>query len=58
MKLNLFYYLFLIIPVYHLIFFQIYKLNVNDSLSCLNKFKSNNFLGLLVFVNILIGKII
>jgi len=58
MKFNLFYFLFLIIPIFQLIFFQIYKLNVNDSLSCLNKFKSNNFLGLIVFVNLLIGKII
>ena len=58
MKLNLFYYLFLIIPVYHLIFFQIYKLNVNNPISCLDKFKSNNFLGLIVFVSLLIGKII
>jgi len=58
MKFNLFYFLFLIIPIFQLIFFQIYKINVNDSLSCLAKFKSNNFLGLIVFVNLLIGKII
>ena len=58
MKFNLFYFLFLIISIFQLIFFQIYKLNVNDSLSCLAKFKSNNFLGLIVFVNLLIGKII
>ena len=58
MKFTLFYFLFLIIPIFQLIFFQIYKLNVNDPLSCLAKFKSNNFLGLIVFVNLLIGKII
>jgi len=58
MKFNLFYFLFLIIPIFQLIFFQIYKLNVNEPLSCLVKFKSNNFLGLIVFVNLLIGKII
>ena len=58
MKFNLFYFLFLIIPIVHLIFFQIYKLNVNDPLSCLSKFKSNNFLGFLIFINLLIGKII
>ena len=58
MKFNLFYFLFLIIPIIQLIFFQIYKLNVNDPLNCLTKFKSNNFLGLIIFVNLLIGKII
>jgi 4-hydroxybenzoate polyprenyl transferase len=58
MKFNLFYFLFLIIPIFQLIFFQIYKININNSLSCLAKFKSNNFLGLIVFVNLLIGKII
>ena len=57
MKFNLFYFLFLIFPMVHLIFFQIYKLNVNDHLDCLNKFKSNNFLGMVIFINLLIGKI-
>jgi 4-hydroxybenzoate polyprenyl transferase len=58
MKFNLFYFLFIIIPIFQLIYFQIYKLNVNNPISCLVKFKSNNFLGLIVFVNLLIGKII
>jgi len=58
MKFNLFYFLFLIVPIFQLIFFQIYKLNVNNPISCLNKFKSNNFIGLIVFVSLLIGKII
>ena len=58
MKFNLFYFLFLIIPIFQLIFFQIYKLNVNKPMSCLTKFKSNNFIGLIIFVNLLIGKII
>ena len=56
MKFNLFYFLFLIIPIIQLIFFQIYKLNVNDPRSCLSKFKSNNFLGLIIFASLLIGK--
>ena len=58
MRFNLFYFLFLIIPIFQLIFFQIYKLNVNEPMSCLTKFKSNNFIGLIIFVNLLIGKII
>ena len=58
MKFNLFYFLFLIIPIVQLIFFQLYKLNVNDPTNCLAKFKSNNFLGIIIFINLLIGKII
>ena len=57
MKFNLFYFLFLIIPIFQLIFFQIYKLNTNNPENCLSKFKSNNFLGLIIFINLLIGKI-
>ena len=40
-----------------LIFFQIYKLDFKNPKNCLQIFKSNNFLGLLVFFNILIGKL-
>ncbi len=58
MKFNLIYFLFLIFPIFHLIFFQIHKLNVHDPNNCLNKFRSNNFLGLIILVNLLIGKII
>ena len=58
MKFKLFYFLFLIVPIFQLIFFQVFKLNVNNSTSCLSKFKSNNFVGLLIFINLLIGKII
>ena len=58
MKFNLIYFLFLIIPIFQLIFYQIYKLNVNDANNCLAKFKSNNLLGLIIFVNLLIGKLV
>ncbi len=58
MKFNLNYFLFLIIPIFHLIFFQVYRLNVNDPNNCFVKFKSNNFLGLIIFINLLIGKMI
>ena len=58
MKFSLFYFLFLIFSFFQLIFFQIYKLNVNDPMSCLSKFKSNNFVGLIIFINLLVGKII
>ena len=58
MNFNYFYFLFLFLPIGHLIFFQIYKLNVKEPFDCLFKFKSNNFLGLLIFINILIGKLL
>ena len=56
MKFGIFYFLFSLFPFLHLNYFQINKLNYNSSESCLSKFKSNNFLGLLVLINILIGK--
>ena len=58
MNFNYFYFLFLLLPIGHLFFFQIYKLNIEDPTSCLSKFKSNNVLGLLIFFNLLIGKIL
>ena len=57
MKFNFFYYIFLIIPTYHLLIFQINKLNYSLPEDCLIKFKNNNIVGLLVFINIIVGKI-
>jgi len=58
MNFKIYYFLFMIVPILHLLVFQISRLNTNLSLDCLIKFKSNNFLGLIVFINILIGKLI
>ena len=58
MDFKIFYYLFLIISITQLILFQINKLNVDCPDDCLQKFKSNNFLALIIFINLLIGKII
>ncbi len=58
MNFKLLYYLFLIIPFAHLILFQIRKLEIDKPNDCLLKFKSNNYLGLIVLINILIGKLI
>ena len=52
------YFLFMIFPIYHLLYYQINKLNTANPDDCFNRFKSNNFLGLLILLNILIGKII
>ena len=58
MNFKLFYFIFLIIPTAQLFVFQIKKLNISDTNDCLTKFKSNNFLGLIVLINIFVGKLI
>ena len=58
MNYKIYYFLFIIFPVFHLLFFQIKSLNTNLPIDCLDKFKSNNFLGLIILINILIGKLI
>ena len=52
------YFFGIIIVSLHLLIYQIKFLNIDDQLSCLAKFKSNNLIGFLVFINILVGKII
>jgi 4-hydroxybenzoate polyprenyltransferase len=58
MNFKLFYFLFMIIPIFQLLIFQVKKLDINYPNECLKKFKSNNFLGIIIFINILIGKLI
>ena len=57
MKFKLAYYLFLMIPALHLFFYQIYNFNYKNPKNSLKIFKSNNLLGMIVLLNILIGKI-
>ena len=57
MNFNNIFYLFLIIPFCHLFFYQISFLNINKPEDCLKIFKSNNVLGLIVCMNILVGKL-
>ena len=54
-KLN--YFVFLSLPAIQLFIFQIKKLDISNTNDCLSKFKSNNFLGILILLNILIGKL-
>ena len=58
MNFNKIYFGGLVLIAMHLLIFQIKNLNINLSSNCLKIFKSNNFLGLLIFLNLLIGKII
>jgi len=56
MQFHFSYYLLSIIPLYHLLSYQLKIFKLNDPLSCLRAFKSNNLFGLIIFINILIVK--
>ena len=56
MKLNTAFYFFILIPIVHLFFYQIFSFNYKDPKNCLKIFKINNFFGAIVLFNILIGK--
>ena len=56
MDFNKYYYFFLTIPFFHLFFYQIKTFDSKKPSDCLNVFKSNNMFGLIVLINILIGK--
>ncbi len=56
MSFNLYYYLFLILPVSHLFFYQIRIFNPSNPNTCLKIFKSNNYLGFIILINIILGK--
>ncbi len=51
------YYLLMLIPFLHLFFYQIKIFKLETPSSCLRAFKSNNFFGLIIFINILIVKL-
>ena len=51
------YYLSLIPIIYHMYFIQLIKFNSKNPNICLKIFKSNNFLGLIIFFSLLIGKL-
>ena len=55
MSYSIFYFTFSILIFLQLMIFQIKPLNISKPHECLKKFKSNNFLGFLIFLNILIG---
>ena len=57
MNFNKFSLIIYIITLIQLYYFQLKKLNIEHSESCLKIFKSNNYLGFIVFVGLLIGKL-
>ena len=58
MQFNFTFYLLLIIPLTHLLIYQMKIFDLNDPKSCLKAFKSNNFFGVIIFLNIFIEKIL
>ena len=56
MKFHYSFFILSIIPMFHLFFYQIKIFNSDNPSSCLKAFKSNNLLGLIIFLNILIVK--
>ena len=58
MNFHFSYYFLILIPLIHLFLYQIKIFNLKNPSTCLNAFKSNNFFGLIVFLNILIVKIL
>ena len=56
MKFDNIYYILFIIPFVHLFLYQIKKFEINNPSKCLELFKSNNLLGLIILINILIVK--
>jgi 4-hydroxybenzoate polyprenyltransferase len=57
LKLNVIFYFMLIAVAFQLYFLQIRKLNIKSSKICLSIFKSNNNIGFLVLLGLVLGKI-
>jgi 4-hydroxybenzoate polyprenyltransferase len=57
MNLNTIFYIFLVFTLIHLFVYQIRFFNPKNSMSCFKIFKSNNIVGLMILINILIGRI-
>ena len=57
MKFNLAFFILSIIPISHLFLYQIKKFDPLNPDICLSTFESNNLFGLIIFANLLIGKI-
>ncbi len=57
MEFNNLFFFMMIFVAFQLFFSQLKKLNIEKANSCFNTFKSNNFLGLLIFLSLVLGKI-
>jgi 4-hydroxybenzoate polyprenyltransferase len=57
MKFNYIFYAVLPITIILLLYGQIYKLDFKNSKNCFKAFKDNNLIGLIILINLLLGKI-
>tara|TARA_Y100000996_G_scaffold398213_1_gene366048 strand:- start:457 stop:1320 length:864 start_codon:yes stop_codon:yes gene_type:complete len=57
MELNNIFFVFLIFIFFQIFFFQIYKLKIDNPINCFKIFKSNNYLGLILTLGLVLGKI-
>ena len=57
LNFNYYFYIGLIMIILHLFVIQISNFDIDNKVKCLKIFKSNNFLGLLILICILIGKL-
>ena len=57
MGFNKFYYIYLTIIFFQMFYLQLNNLKIKNAKSCLSVFKSNNILGGLVFIGLIIGKV-
>tara|TARA_B100000795_G_scaffold153556_1_gene115111 strand:+ start:10 stop:876 length:867 start_codon:yes stop_codon:yes gene_type:complete len=58
MNYSYFFYLSLLVTIIHLFFYQIKFFDSRNPMNCLLIFKSNNTIGLMIYCNILVGKIL
>ena len=57
MEFKYLFFFFSIFTFLHLSFYQLKNLDVKSTSSCLKIFRSNNIFGLLIFINIILGKL-
>ena len=55
--LNKVFFVFIILVFFQIFFLQIKKIKIDDPNSCYNIFKSNNYLGLILTIGLIFGKI-
>ena len=55
-ELNKYYFMFCFLIFFQMFYFQLKKLKFTNPESCFKTFKSNNLLGLIIFVSLIIGK--
>ena len=56
LKLNIISFILLILIFFYIFFFEIKKIDIKNSKFCLTAFKLNNYLGMMIFFILLIGK--